>query len=336
MSPSTWSTGCGSTPVTRVDYVQNVTDVDDPLLERAAATGEDWGELADRETRLFREDMAALRVLPPDEYVGAVEAIPAVIDLIERLRDLGRRLPGRRRLVLRRRQRPALRLGVRPRPATHARRCSASAAATRTRRQEGRAGLPAVAGGASGEPSWDSPFGPGRPGWHIECAAIALDHLGMGFDIQGGGSDLVFPHHEMGASQAQVVTGEWPYARAYVHAGMVGLDGEKMSKSKGNLVFVSRLRADGSTRWRSGSRCWPTTTAATGSGPTPTSPTREARLARWRAAVSVPTGPSGETTLADLRRLLADDLQTPLALEPSTGGARSNGCAAAPTSVAPG
>ena len=95
-----------------------------------------------------------------------------------------------------------------------------------------------------GEPSWDGgSLGRGRPGWHIECVAIALDHLGMGFDVQGGGSDLAFPHHEMGASHAQALTGEFPFAKAYVHAGMVALDGEKMSKSKGNLVFVSTAAA---------------------------------------------------------------------------------------------
>ncbi|WP_241777615.1 class I tRNA ligase family protein, partial [Streptomyces sp. CT34] len=97
-----------------------------------------------------------------------------------------------------------------------------------------------------GEPSWDGgSLGRGRPGWHIECVAIALEHLGMGFDVQGGGSDLAFPHHEMGASHAQALTGEYPFAKAYVHAGMVALNGEKMSKSKGNLVFVSRVRRDG-------------------------------------------------------------------------------------------
>ena len=88
-------------------------------------------------------------------------------------------------------------------------------------------------------------FGHGRPGWHIECTAIALHHLGNGFDVQGGGSDLIFPHHEMGTSQAHLVTGDRPFAKHFVHAGMVGLNGQKMSKSKGNLVFVSRLRDDG-------------------------------------------------------------------------------------------
>ena len=95
-----------------------------------------------------------------------------------------------------------------------------------------------------GEPSWDSPLGAGRPGWHIECTAIALDLLGPDFDVQGGGSDLIFPHHEMSAGEARVATGQ-PFARAYLHSGMVGLDGEKMSKSRGNLVFVSKLRESG-------------------------------------------------------------------------------------------
>ena len=96
-----------------------------------------------------------------------------------------------------------------------------------------------------GEPAWDSVLGRGRPGWHVECSAIALDHLGDLFDVQGGGSDLVFPHHEMSASHAQAAFDDLTFARAYVHAGMVGYDGEKMSKSKGNLVLVSALREAG-------------------------------------------------------------------------------------------
>src|SRR6185312_7847636 len=97
-----------------------------------------------------------------------------------------------------------------------------------------------------GEPAWPGPQGTeGRPGWHIECASIALDTIGMGFDVQGGGSDLIFPHHEFSAAHAEALTDTAPFARAYVHAAMIGLDGEKMSKSRGNLVFVSRLRGDG-------------------------------------------------------------------------------------------
>ncbi|MDT0270929.1 cysteine--1-D-myo-inosityl 2-amino-2-deoxy-alpha-D-glucopyranoside ligase, partial [Streptomyces sp. DSM 44915] len=96
-----------------------------------------------------------------------------------------------------------------------------------------------------GEPSWPSPFGAGRPGWDVECSAIALTRIGSGLDIQGGGSDLIFPHHEFSAAHAESVTGERRFARHYVHAGMIGWDGHKMSKSRGNLVLVSRLRADG-------------------------------------------------------------------------------------------
>ncbi|GDY52355.1 hypothetical protein SVIO_029780 [Streptomyces violaceusniger] len=166
-----------------------------------------------------------------------------------------------------------------------------------------------------GEPSWDGgSLGRGRPGWHIECVAIALDHLGMGFDVQGGGSDLAFPHHEMGASHAQVLTGERPFAKTYVHAGMVALDGEKMSKSKGNLVFVSALRRDGvdpaairlallAHHYRSD---WEWTDGLLREA--------EGRLGRWRAAVSRPDGPSADALVEEIRGALADDLDSPAAL----------------------
>jgi L-cysteine:1D-myo-inositol 2-amino-2-deoxy-alpha-D-glucopyranoside ligase len=144
--------------------------------------------------------------------------------------------------------------------------------------------------------------------------AIALQYLGMEFDIQGGGSDLAFPHHEMGASHAQVLTKSHPFARAYVHAGMVGLHGEKMSKSRGNLVFVSQLRRDGvdpaairlallAHHYRSD---WEWTDADLLRA--------QERLARWRAAVSRPDGPDAAATLAEVREALADDLNSPRAL----------------------
>ena len=146
--------------------------------------------------------MTALRVLPPKAYVGAVEAIPRIVALIERAARAGRGLRGRRRLVLHRRERPALRLGRRTWTAPRCSRSSASAAATPTAPGK-KDPLDCLLWLAArpGEPSWDSPLGPGRPGWHIECIAIALDHLGHGFDVQGGGSDLAFPHHEMSASR---------------------------------------------------------------------------------------------------------------------------------------
>jgi L-cysteine:1D-myo-inositol 2-amino-2-deoxy-alpha-D-glucopyranoside ligase len=299
----------------QVHYVQNVTDVDDPLLERAKATGEDWTALAERETARFREDMTALRMMPPAHYIGAVEAIPGIVPLIERLREAGAayELDG------------DVYFSVECDPA-FGRVSGLDAAAMRMLSAE-RGGDPdrpgkknpldpmLWLGAREGEPSWDgASLGAGRPGWHIECVAIALDHLGMGFDVQGGGSDLAFPHHEMGASHAQVLTGEYPYAKAYVHAGMVALDGEKMSKSKGNLVFVSTLRRDGvdpvairlallAHHYRAD---WEWTDAVLAEA--------VERLARWRAAVSRPDGPSAEALVEEIRVALADDLDAPGAL----------------------
>jgi L-cysteine:1D-myo-inositol 2-amino-2-deoxy-alpha-D-glucopyranoside ligase len=310
----------------QVHYVQNVTDVDDPLLERAAATGEDWTALAERETALFREDMTALRILPPQHYIGAVEAIPGIVPLIERLREAGAAydLDG------------DVYFSVEA-DAGFGTVSRLDAAAMRLLSAE-RGGDPDRPGkknpldpmlwmaARDGEPRWDGgSLGPGRPGWHIECVAIALDHLGMGFDVQGGGCDLAFPHHEMGASHAQVLTGEYPFAKSYVHAGMVALNGEKMSKSKGNLVFVSTLRRDGadpaairlallSHHYRSD---WEWTDAVLADA--------GARLARWRAAVAhaeaaVPgasdAGPAraAEEVLAGVRARVRDDLDAPGAL----------------------
>ncbi|TDC52564.1 cysteine--1-D-myo-inosityl 2-amino-2-deoxy-alpha-D-glucopyranoside ligase [Jiangella ureilytica] len=293
-----------------VRYVQNITDVDDPLLERATATGQDWRKLADTETRLFTEDMAWLRVLPPSSYVGAVEAIPLITRLIARMEPSVYELDG------------DLYFSVRSDPAF--------GSVARLAEDEMRA-LFAERGGdpdrpgkkdpldplvwlraRPGEPSWDSPFGPGRPGWHVECAAIAMEYLGVPFDVQGGGSDLAFPHHEMSAAHAQVVAGA--FATLYSHAGMVGLDGEKMSKSLGNLVFVSRLRADGvegaavrlallGAHYRT-DREW--SAGVLGAA--------QERLARWRAAVARPAGPPAEPVLAEIRERLADDLDSPGAL----------------------
>ncbi|WP_127356560.1 cysteine--1-D-myo-inosityl 2-amino-2-deoxy-alpha-D-glucopyranoside ligase [Actinacidiphila soli] len=299
----------------QVHYVQNVTDVDDPLLERAALNGDDWTELAARETDLFREDMTALRMLPPAHYIGAVEAIPGIVPLVERLRDAGAayELEG------------DVYFSVESDP-NFGKVSNLDATAMRILSAE-RGGDPDRPGkknpldpilwlaAREGEPSWDGgSLGPGRPGWHIECVAIALDHLGMGFDVQGGGSDLAFPHHEMGASHAQVLTGEFPMAKAYVHAGMVALNGEKMSKSKGNLVFVSKLRHDGvdpaairltllAHHYRDN---WEWTDGVLAEA--------AERLGRWRAAVSRPDGPSADAVVEEIRAALADDLDAPAAL----------------------
>ncbi|MCX5014853.1 cysteine--1-D-myo-inosityl 2-amino-2-deoxy-alpha-D-glucopyranoside ligase [Streptomyces sp. NBC_00555] len=299
----------------QIHYVQNVTDVDDPLLERALRDGHDWTELAERETALFREDMTALRMLPPQHYIGAVEAIPGIVPLVERLRDAGAayELDG------------DVYFSVESDP--HFGQVSNLDAEAMRLLSAERGGDPDRPGKKNpldpmlwmaarpGEPSWDGgSLGRGRPGWHIECVAIALDHLGMGFDIQGGGSDLAFPHHEMGASHAQALTGEFPMAKAYVHAGMVALNGEKMSKSKGNLVFVSALRRAGvdpaairlallSHHYRAD---WEWTDEVLAEA--------VARLERWRAAVSRPDGVPADALVEEVREALSRDLDAPAAL----------------------
>ncbi|MBO9521028.1 MAG: cysteine--1-D-myo-inosityl 2-amino-2-deoxy-alpha-D-glucopyranoside ligase [Nocardioidaceae bacterium] len=296
----------------QVRYVQNVTDVDDPLLERAHATGEDWVALAERETELFRTDMEALRVLPPDHYVGVVEALPLVASMVETLRDSGSAYT-----VPNESGDGDLYFSVTADPTF-----GSVSGWSRERMLEifgERGGDPDRAGKKDpldcllwlaekpGDPAWDSSVGRGRPGWHVECSAIAREHLGADFDVQGGGSDLVFPHHEMSASQAQVADPEHRFAKAYVHAGMVALDGEKMSKSKGNLELVSRLRAANAEpaairlallghHYRSD---WEWTAADLEQA--------EALLARLRAAVRRPAGaPSGPIVAAVLETLAAD------------------------------
>ncbi|WP_433319133.1 cysteine--1-D-myo-inosityl 2-amino-2-deoxy-alpha-D-glucopyranoside ligase [Micromonospora chersina] len=301
-----------------VRYVQNVTDIDDPLLERAERDGEDWKVLAMRETALFREDMEALRIIPPAHYVGAVESIPDIAEKVLVLLKDGAayRLDDGTGDVY---------FDVAAAPAF-----GYESNLSREQMLEifpERGGDPDRAGkrdpldpllwrGArEGEPSWPGgELGAGRPGWHIECAVIALNLLGDRIAVQGGGNDLLFPHHECSAAHAERLTGQAPFADHYVHAGMIGLDGEKMSKSKGNLVFVSRLRADQvdpmavrlallSGHYRS-DRSWTDELLVAA----------QERLARWRRAAAVPAGPSGEELLAEVRARLADDLDTPGAL----------------------
>ena len=234
----------------QVDFVQNITDIDDPLLERAHRDGVDWKDLAQSQIDLFRGDMTDLHVIPPKDYIGVVEAMPLVVDAVQKLKNANTTYEVGSDIYYR----------------VH----SDSEFGERSHySQEKMLEIFAERGGdpqkpgkedpldalvwlsqRDGEPGWPSPFGPGRPGWHIECCAIALHYLDpdskdeYAIDIQGGGSDLIFPHHEMSAAQSRSINNQ-KFARSYVHAGMIGLDGEKMSKSLGNLVFVSKLISAG-------------------------------------------------------------------------------------------
>lgn len=301
-----------------VNYTQNVTDVDEPLLERADATGVHWEDLAIDQTNLFRTDMEALRVIPPDHYIGAVECVPCVLALLESMLPTGavyqvddpefpdwyfdvsaaEGFGGVGHLDPEAQLKKFTEMGGDPeRPG---KRNPLDCLVWRQRRE--------------GEPHWESEtFGDGRPGWHIECTAIALRHLGPHFDVQGGGSDLAFPHHEMCAAQAIVASGE-PLADAFVHSGMVALDGEKMSKSKGNLELVSRLREAGAEpmairlallnhHYRENWEWTPDQFVAA-----------EQRLDLWRRAASSEGCAPVEPVIGAVRTGLRSDLDAPAAL----------------------
>ena len=239
-----------------VIYVQNVTDVDDPLLERAARDLDDWRDLADREISRYRDDMGALRVLPPARLVGAVEALPVIEGFSRLLAERGSLYELDGDLYFSRATDTGFGSVSRLDPATMAILSAERGGDPYRPGKKDPLDCLVWLAARPGEPSWASSFGPGRPGWHVECAAIATEYLGPVFDVQAGGSDLIFPHHEMSASHARVALGDTAaahgdasgvraFARRYVHAGMVRLDGEKMSKSLGNLVFVSSLLAYG-------------------------------------------------------------------------------------------
>jgi L-cysteine:1D-myo-inositol 2-amino-2-deoxy-alpha-D-glucopyranoside ligase len=318
-----------------VRYVQNVTDVDDPLLERAVQTGEDWTRIAKREIELFREDMTALRVIAPEAYIGAVEAIPDIVAAIRSLREAGAAYEVDGDTYFSVAAAPDFgevgHLGV----------------AEMLRLSGERGGDPLRAGkkdpldcllwqGARpGEPAWDSELGRGRPGWHVECAAIALKHLGTSIDVQGGGDDLVFPHHELGAAEAEVITGQHPFARAYVHQAMVGYQGEKMSKSKGNLVLVSALRRSGvdpmairlALLAHPHREPWEWHDAEADAA--------VARLERWREGFTRPAGPAAGDLVIGLRAALRGGLDTQVALDAVDDWAAADGDdAAAPGEAA--
>ncbi|WP_277959876.1 cysteine--1-D-myo-inosityl 2-amino-2-deoxy-alpha-D-glucopyranoside ligase [Frigoribacterium faeni] len=314
-----------------VVYAQNTTDVDDPLLERATATGVDWRELADGQTDLFRSDMQHLAVVPPTHYVAVTEVVTDVADAVARLLDRGLAYP-----VPTDASTAGDDLYFDVRAAEHDTDWhlgleSRYDAETMARFFAERGGDPDRVGkrdpldpllwraARDDEPSWPTTVGAGRPGWHIECTVIAQQHLDVPVTVNGGGSDLVFPHHEMSTAHGTALTGR-PYAVHHTHTGMVGYQGEKMSKSLGNLVKVSELVAAGrdpravrlallAHHYRSDWEWFDADLVAA-----------ERRLERWlawaatRAGGAVPV-PTPTPLVVGLRSSLADDLDTPSALD---------------------
>lgn len=234
-----------------VRYVQNVTDVDDDILRKAAEVEEDWRVLGDRWTAHFIRDMQALNARPPDLLPRATETIDEIISVVQRLLQAGVAYESGGNVYFHVDDWPEY--GKLSRLSKEEMLPIANERGNDPDDPRKRDPLdfvlwqvsqPAERAGAPGEPAWDSPWGPGRPGWHIECSTMALEYLGETVDVHGGGRDLVFPHHESEIAQAECATGSQPFVRFWMHAGMVRHAGEKMSKSLGNLVMVRDLLQD--------------------------------------------------------------------------------------------
>jgi cysteinyl-tRNA synthetase len=228
-----------------VTYVQNVTDIDDDILRKARERGLAWNELGRRETERYLRDLRDLNVAPPDYYVRASEETTTMIALIEAL--LAKRLAYMHDGWVYYRVKSDPDFGRLAEAAGYIGYDAWLLTANERGndpddpRKEDPLDFVLWQAQQPGEPAWPSPWGPGRPGWHIECSSMAIKYLGPRIDIHGGGSDLVFPHHTCEIAQSENATGERPFVSIWMHCAMVGLDGEKMSKSLGNLVLARDL-----------------------------------------------------------------------------------------------
>jgi len=225
-------------------YVRNITDVDDSLLERARLTHAEYRQLGQQQTEQFEEDMRNLNCLTPDVQPKASQEIPHMIRIVERMLERGAAYVEDGWVYFSVAAFPEYgRLGKYDRE--HMLHLSAKRGADPNDRRK-RDALDFVLWQPSldDEPAWEAPWGAGRPGWHLECTAMSLRYLGESIDVHGGGSDLIYPHHESEIAQSELYTGAKPFARFWVHTGMVRFQGEKMSKSLGNLVLVRDLLRD--------------------------------------------------------------------------------------------
>jgi L-cysteine:1D-myo-inositol 2-amino-2-deoxy-alpha-D-glucopyranoside ligase len=224
-----------------VEYAQNVTDIDDDILRRAHKVGEDWRRLGNRWTRHFIDDMEALNVRPPDHFPRATEFIPEIVETVENLLAAGVAYAAGGSVYFHIDAWPEFgRLSCLPRDQMLSVANERGNIPDDPNKQDPldfvlwQAQVP-------GEPGWESPWGTGRPGWHIECSTMSSRLLGGTVDIHGGGADLVFPHHESEIAQSENATNQKPFVRFWMHTAMVRHEGEKMSKSLGNLVMIRDL-----------------------------------------------------------------------------------------------
>ena len=297
--------------------VRNVTDVDDDILRRARQLGVHYLDLAAEEMARFDANMDALGLLPAFSEPRATSAIPDILGFIGMVLDSGHAYQAGGAVYFN--VASSERFGE----VSH---CSREEMLVLAAERGGNVDDPHKRDpldfvlwqpSAPDEPAWDSLWGRGRPGWHIECSALALRELGTTIDLHGGGTDLVFPHHECEAAQSEAATGQ-PFVRHWMHVGMVGLGGEKMSKSLGNLVFVSDLLKEwepAAVRLAISSRHYRIPWEWDDS----LLPAASARLAAWRAAGE------GDVAVDDVRAALDDDLDTPVALAAIDAAAASGG-----------
>jgi L-cysteine:1D-myo-inositol 2-amino-2-deoxy-alpha-D-glucopyranoside ligase len=228
-----------------VIYVQNVTDIDDSILIRARKLGVDWQTLGDEQTELYRADMRALHVADPTYFVRATSAIPTMLHIIDSLLASEAAYVVDGGSVF-------FRIGSTPTYGELSKLSRAEMLSIASQQDDADVDDPRKEdpldfalwkgwSGRSDEPCWDSPWGRGRPGWHVECSALCYQYLGSQLTIHGGGLDLVFPHHESEIAQSEKATRKRPFAEFWTHVAMVRMDGEKMSKSLGNMVFLKDL-----------------------------------------------------------------------------------------------
>jgi L-cysteine:1D-myo-inositol 2-amino-2-deoxy-alpha-D-glucopyranoside ligase len=296
----------------QVKCVRNVTDVDDPLFAKARELGVHYLDLAAGEEARFESDMTALNALPVHSTPRASSAIPDIRGFIGMVIDRGFAYESGGSVYFDVEKFPQFG------SVSHYSRETMIALA---RERGGNVDDPHKRNpldfvlwhpSASDEPSWDTMWGAGRPGWHIECSALALRELGTTIDLHGGGSDLIFPHHECERAQSEAATGQ-PFVKHWMHVAMVSMDGHKMSKSRGNLVFVDKLRTQHDpmairlgliehhyrTEWE-----WDDGLMAR----------NEARLAQWKSAAEVGSSRGDIALLAEVRSALDNDLDSPTAV----------------------
>jgi L-cysteine:1D-myo-inositol 2-amino-2-deoxy-alpha-D-glucopyranoside ligase len=286
--------------------VRNITDVDDDLLRKARELGVHYLDLAAAETVKFDDDMEALDVLPAWSEPRATSAIADIRGFIGMVLDRGHAYASGGAVYFDVSSFEKFgQVSHLDRP-TMLRLAAKRGGNVDDPNKDDPLDFVLWQPSADDEPAWESLWGPGRPGWHIECSALALRELGTTIDLHGGGGDLIFPHHECEAAQSESATGE-PFVRHWMHQAMVRMDGEKMSKSLGNLMFVSDLRKTWDPRairlavlahhyrhaWEWNDEVMPVAAA---------------RLERWQ------TAGRGKAALAETRRRLADDLDTPGAI----------------------